>query len=160
MRPMAIGLKGDQAVAKFKLGEKDEALKLMKQAIIEAEQLNPEAGKSEKYCILILGNVILKMQEQVKQGISHKIDVQIVPGCCSNPEPPEETMKMKSPPFLVIWYQLAILETMTGINSGILKELRKRTRKQKILSCELSLNQYIMAKYVITVDINNLLSQR
>jgi len=154
MRPMAIGFKGDQAIAKFQLGEKDEALNLMHQAIIDAEQLNPEAGKNEKYCILSLGNVILWMQEQVKSGILFKKVINIVPGYCSE-KPPEKIMEIVSPPFLVYWYQLALLEAMMRINSDIIDELRKRTRKQKIISCELVLNYYLMAKYVITVDIEN-----
>jgi len=158
MRPMAIGLKGDQAFAQFQLGNKSETLNLMRQAFIDAEQLNPETGKNEKYCILILGNVILRMQKQVKAGLLPKIDDQIVPGCCSNPEPPEKIMEMASPPFLFLWYQLALLEAMMGINSGILDELRKRTGSQKILSCELILSLFIMAKYVITVDSENFFS--
>ena len=155
MRPMAIGLKGDQAVAQFQLGGKGEALNLMHQALIDAEQLNPEAGKKEKYCILSLGYAILWMQEQVKADLLPKIDDQIVPGCCSNPEPSEKIMERASPPFLLYWYQLALLEAMMGINSGIIDELRKRTRTQRILSCELVLNPFVMAKYIITADIEN-----
>ena len=158
MRPMAIGLKGDQALAQFQLGNKSETLNLMRQAIIDAEQLNPETGKKEKYCILIIGHVILWMQKQAKAYLLSKIDVPIVQGCCSNPEPSEEIMKMASPPFLAYWYHLANLEAMMGMNSGIINELRKRTRTQKILSCESVLSHYIMAKYVIAVDIENFFS--
>ncbi|MFC1739251.1 tetratricopeptide repeat protein [Planctomycetota bacterium] len=155
MRTMAIGLKGDQALAQFQLGEKGKALNLMHQAIIDAEQLNPETGINEKYCILILGNALLWMQEQVKPNLSSKKDFQIAAGSCSNPAPPEEIMERTSPPFMLLWYQLALLEVMMGINSGIIDELRKRTHTQKILSCELVINPFVMTKYVITSDIEN-----
>ena len=158
MRPMAIGLKGDLAIAQFQLGNKRETLNLMRQALIDAEQLNPETEKKEKYCIHILGHVVLWMQKQVKTDSLSKIDVPIVTGCCSNPEPSEKIMEMESPPFLFFWYQLAFLEAMMGMNSGIIDELRKHTRTQKILSCESVLSHYIMAKYVITVDVENFFS--
>ncbi len=158
MRAIAIGLKGDQALAQFQAIEKDDALTLMQQAITQAEKLNPEAGINEKYCILALGNAILWMQGQVEQNSSSKKDFQFAPGFCSKPEPPDKIMEMASPPYILLWYQLALLEVMIGANSGIMDDLRDRTRTQKILSCELILNLYIMAKYVITVDIENFFS--
>ena len=158
MRPMAIGLKGDQALAQFQLENKSETLNLMRKAIIDAEQLNPEKGKKEKYCIHSLGHAILWMQKQVKADLLSEIDAQIVQGFCSNPNPSEKVMEMASQPFLVYWYSLAFLEAMMGENSGIIDELRKRTHKQKILSCELVLNHYLMAKCIVTVDIENFFS--
>lgn len=156
--PMAIGLKGDRAVVEFQLGNKSEALNLMQQALIEAEQLNPEAGKNEKYCTLILGHIILWMQTQVKDDHLSEKDFTIFPGCCSNPDPSEKIMERQSQPMLVYWYHLAVLEVMLGVNSGILDELRKKTGTQKILSCELVLNSYLMKKYIISVDIDNFFS--
>lgn len=158
MRAIAIGLKGDQALAQFQAIEKDDALTLMLQAVTEAEKLDPEADINEKYCILALGNAILWMQEQVKQNSSSKKDFQFAPGFCSKPELSDETIEMTSPPYILLWYQLALLEVMIGANSGIMDDLRDRTRTQKNLSCELILNLYIMAKYVITVDIENFFS--
>lgn len=158
MWPMAVGLKGDWAVAEFQLGNKSEALNLIHQAIVDAEQIDPEAGKKEKYCRLVLGHLILWMQKQVRGYPVPGLEVPIVPGCCSNPEPSEEILELASPPFLAYWYQLALLEVMLGISSGILDELRKRTCKQKILSCELSLNYYLMAKHIISIDTDSFFS--
>ncbi|MBN1974988.1 MAG: hypothetical protein JW787_15210 [Sedimentisphaerales bacterium] len=152
MRPMAIGLKGDHAFAKFKSGNKREALNLMHQAIIDAEQLNPQLGKKQKYCRLILGNLILWMQEQVRGNPLLEGNIQIIPGCCSNPEPSEKIMEFASQPFLAYWYHLAILEAMLGMDSCVLKDLRKRTQTERILSCELYLNHQLMAKYIFTID--------
>ncbi|MBA7471440.1 hypothetical protein ES707_06746 [subsurface metagenome] len=156
--PMAIGLKGDRAVVEFQLGHKSEALNLMQQALIEAEQLNPEAGKNEKYCTLILGHIILWMQTQVKDGHLSEKDFKIIPGCCSNPDPSEKIMERQSQPMLVYWYHLAVLEVMLRVNSGIMDELRARTCTQRIKSCELVLNRYLMEKYIISVDIDNFFS--
>jgi len=98
------------------------------------------------------------MQKQMETVLSSKIDAQIVWGYCSNPEPSEKIMEMASPPFLAYWYYLALLEAMIGINSGIMNELRKRTRTQKILSFELVLNHFIMAKYITAVDVEKFFS--
>jgi hypothetical protein len=158
MRTMAIGLRGDQAVAEFQLGKKEEALNLILQAVVDAETLEPEAGKNEKYCIRSLGYMILWVQEQVKPNLLSQKDIQIVPGFCSNPEPSDEIMKMASQPFVGHWYQLALLEATMGIDSGIMGELRKRTSTQKILFFELILNRCVMAKYVIKLDTRHFLS--
>jgi hypothetical protein len=158
MWPMAVGLKGDWAVAEFQLGNKSEAVNLMHQALVDAEKLNPESGKKEKYCRLVLGHLILWMQEQIRGYPVPGLEVPIVTGCCSNPDPSEEILELASPPFLVYWYQLALLEVMLGMNLEILYELRKRTGTQRILSCELTLNHYLMAKHIISVDIDNFFS--
>ena len=158
IRPMAIGLEGDQAIVQFRLGNKREALNLMRQAIIDAEQLDPKAGKKEKYCIHILVHAILWMQEQVKNNSLSETDSQIITGCCSNPEPSERIMEMMTPPILFHWYQLAFLEIMMGLDANISDELRKRRRTQRILSCELLLNYHLMAKHITNIDMQNFFS--
>lgn len=158
MWPMAVGLKGDWAVAEFQLGNKSKAVNLMHQALVDAEQIDPEAGKKEKYCRLVLGHLILWMQEQVRGYPVPGLEVPIVPGCCSNPDPSEEILELASPPFLAYWYQLTLLEVMLEMDSGILDDLRKRTCTQRILSCELVLNHYVMAKHITSLDIDGFFS--
>ncbi len=159
MWAMAVGLKGDWAVAEFQLGNKSEAVNLMHQAIVDAEQIDPEVGKNEKYCRLVLGHLILWMQTQVRGHPVSGLEVPIFPGCCSNPEPSEEIVKkMASPPFVACWYQLAVLAMMLQMDSGILDDLRKRTSTQRILSCELALNFYLMAKHIISIDTDSFFS--
>lgn len=158
IRPMAIGLVGDQAIVQFRLGNKREALNLMRQAIIDAEQLDPKTGKNEKYCIHILVHAILWMQEQVKNNSLSETDSPIITGCCSNPEPSERIMEMMTPPILFHWYQLAFLEVIMGLDANISDELRKRRRTQRILSCELLLNYHLMAKHITNIDMQNFFS--
>jgi hypothetical protein len=61
---------------------------------------------------------------------------------------------LASPPFLVNWYQLAVLEAMLGIDLEILESLRERTREKKILACELALNSCVMANYIRAVNVD------
>jgi tetratricopeptide (TPR) repeat protein len=150
--PMAIGLKGDWAVAEFELGNRNEALNLMYQALIDAEQIDPDAGKKEKYCRRVLGAVIVWMQKQVCDEAVPVPGVAIFPGCCSYPNPPEEFLKLESGPFLFCWYHLASLEALLKADCGILDELRKRTGTERILFGELLLNHYIMAKHISLLD--------
>lgn len=156
--PMAVGLKGDWAVAEFQLGKKSEAVNLMHQALVDAEQIDSNAGKNEKYCRLVLGAVIVWMQKQVSDQAVPISGVAIFPGCCSNPNPPDEFLKLESRPFLAWWYQLATLEAMLKTDCGILDELKKRTDTQRILLGELLLNHHVMAKHISSLDTDGFFS--
>jgi len=158
MQRMAIGLRADCALVKFQSGDTGDAIQLIRQAIVDAEQLDPKADTKACFCRLMLPQVILWMESQVKKTTPARCDFQRVVGCCSNPDPPDRVMDMPCPPLLASWYHLAVLELMLRANYGIMSELRSRTRTHKILSCELILNYYVMAKYVLTVDIENFFS--
>ena len=150
---MATGLKGDCAVMTFRSGNKNRAIGLMRDALCEAEKLDPEERKDHRFCWLILLQATMWMQSQTKPGVFTERDFPMVAGCCSNPDPPDKVMDLAYPPLLVAWYELASVELQCAADVGVLAELRKRTRVHKILSCELSLNYHFMAKYVIAVDI-------
>jgi len=158
MRPMAIGLKADCALVKFRSGDAGDAIQLMREAILDTEQLKPEAGEKAEFCRLSISQVILWMQEQVKKSALTQFDFALVVGYCSNPDPPDKVMDMPCPPLLAAWYHLAVLELILRTDSAILAELRKRTSTHRIISCELMLNFHLMAKYVITVDIETFFS--
>ncbi|OHB60302.1 MAG: hypothetical protein A2Y12_04315 [Planctomycetes bacterium GWF2_42_9] len=157
LQVMAIGLQGDQAYALFQLGDYSGALRLLREALLKAEQLNPKAGKTRKYCIMILGNLTLWIEKQLKRDLLD-FDVSTAIGCCSNPDPSDKVLELALPPFVVYWYQLAIVESMLTVETGILNELRQRTCNQKLLAYELVLNNYLMAKYILKKDVGNFLS--
>jgi len=155
---MAIGLKADCALVNFQSGNAADALQLMHEAILDTEQLKPEASEKAKFCRLCLSQLTLWMQLQVTKNVPVKCDFHAVVGHCSNPDPQDKVMSLPCPPLLAVWYHLAVLALMLRKDLTILAELRSRTSTQKILSCELILNHYIIAKYVITVDIENFFS--
>jgi len=158
MQRMAIGLKADCALVKFQSGDGGDAIELIRQAIMDAEQLDPKADTKAGFCRLVLPQLILWMQAQVKKIGPTQCDFPMVVGCCSNPDPPDRVIDMPCPPLLASWYELAVLELMLRTDSGIVGELRKRTSTHRIISCELALNYHLMAKYVITVDIERFFS--
>ncbi len=158
MLPMAVGLKADCAVAEFQMENYEEALRLMAQALRDGDEINPEAGPKEKYCALILGHVILWMRSQVQGSEWLGQDMAIVAGGCSQPEPPEEIMERTTPPKLLRWYLLAELEAELGINIGMIEELRKRTAGNEVISYESSLSISLMARKIISVDIDGFCS--
>jgi tetratricopeptide (TPR) repeat protein len=90
MRPMAIGLKADCALVKFQSGEAGDAIQLVREAILETEQLKPEVGKKAKFCRLCLYQVILWMQAQVWKSAPVQCDFTVLVGCCSNADPPDK----------------------------------------------------------------------
>jgi len=155
MWPMAVGLKGDSAFVEFKLGHHVEALKLTYQSLIDADRLDPEAGPEEKYCLVALGNLILWMRSEV-QGTRDSYDtICFRAGMCSNPQPLDDIMKLKSSPRLrlLAWYQLAELEVELRADIGVLEELQKRTTTTKIVLCEQSLIMQLLTGCIRTVDI-------
>jgi tetratricopeptide (TPR) repeat protein len=161
MRRMSVGLKADRALVKFQSGGRADAIRLVREAIIDAEQLDPKADTKAGFCGLTLPLVIVWMQAQVEKtpptGYA-QYDFPLLVGSCSNPDPPDTIMGTPYPPLLASWYQLTILELMLGADSGILSELRKRTSTREIVFCELVLNHYVMTKYIVAVDFDSFFS--
>ncbi|MBN2589827.1 MAG: hypothetical protein JXA96_08185 [Sedimentisphaerales bacterium] len=153
--PIILGLKIEQAVCQFKLENKHETLEIMQEVLIEAEHLNPNTGKKEKYFFLSYGNAILWMENQLKAKGSSQKNILIKPGIFSNPEISDNILEIKIPHYLAYWYQLAILETKMNENIGVIDELRKRTNIQKILFLELTLSMTLLEKDILTGNIKN-----
>ncbi|MBL7189908.1 MAG: hypothetical protein ISS70_26560 [Phycisphaerae bacterium] len=155
---MAVGLKADFAIVKFQSGDGGDAIELMRQTIMNAEQLDPKSDTKAGFCRVVLPQAILWMQSQAKKIRPTQLDFQMVVGSCSCPDPPDRVMDMPCPPLLAAWYHLAVLELMLRTDSAILAELRKRTSTHRIISCELALNYYLIAKHIIEVDIERFFS--
>ena len=158
MQQMAIGLKADRAIVKFQSGDYGYAIDLMRQAIMDAELLNTKADGNAGFCKFVISQVIIWMQSQVVKSAPVQYDFTAVIGFCSNPATPDKVMELPWPPLLAAWYHLAVLEQMLRTGSAILAELRKRTTKHRIISCELTLNYYLMAKHVIAADFEGFFS--
>jgi len=158
MQRMAIGLKAECAIVKFQSDKVRDSILLVRQAIIDAEQLDSEADKKGDFCRLMLLHVVNWMKSRVNNTHPTHSEFAMVVGSCSRPDPPDSIMEAPCPPLLASWYHLAILELVLEADYGILFELRKRTGAKRIMSCEVALNYYLMTKYVKAVDIESFLS--
>lgn len=149
--PMAAGLLADCAILEFKAGDYRTTVKYMIHALTEAENINPEKALNERFCIRVLGHTIMWMQSQLTDK-DFGFDFQVVHGCCSNPDPHEDIMKMETPPKLILWYQLAELEANLGVDEGVKEQLRERTKLKKHISSEIMLSFSLLARYIREKD--------
>ena len=151
--PMAAGLLADCAISEFKVGNYRKTVKCMAHALTEAENINPEKGLNERFCIRVLGHTIIWMQSQLTNK-DIGFDFQVFHGCCSNPDPHEDIMTMETPPKLILWYQLAELEADLGVDEGVKEQLRERTKFKKHINSEIMLSFSLLARYIREKDTN------
>jgi hypothetical protein len=149
--PMSAGLLADAAFVAFQENDFLNALTLLKQAILKAEKIDPDATGLDKYCLIILGHISAWMLERVEAGPTI---LELQAGVCSNPNPGEEILQRDAPRPLMLWYQLAILEVKLCINVGALRELRQRTRETGLFALEhlLARSQLIAAIKLLEPD--------
>ena len=74
----------------------------------------------------------------------------MLPGTCSNPEPPTSIVELPLGPLDLAWYMLAEAEISSGCDVGILKCLRSRLKDGPILMMEVKLRTRRL-----TMDVRN-----
>lgn len=124
---MAAGLLADQAISDFRCKHRKSALILASQALGWYESLDEQQtskGATNAHLIL-LANAILWMRQEV--GRSEYEGFIVVPGSCSEPTPHKDLTERPAPPFLLLWYQLAILESELNLDCGILAKLHEKS---------------------------------
>lgn len=154
MIPMSAGLLADAAVVALQDKDYGDALGLMKQAILKAEQIGPDPSGVAKYCLIALGHLGALMLECAEAG-TQTFDLKA--GVCSNPNPDEDILEREAPAPLMLWYQLAILESKLNLDVGGLLELRKRTTESNYFGLEFMLIQAMISAACKSTDIDALL---
>jgi tetratricopeptide (TPR) repeat protein len=139
MLPMAVGLLADRAVIEFRIGNRAQVVALLVQVLREAEKVNPEKGKKEKWCVIVIPHVILWLRSQAEGRAWHGLSMPIAFGCCSNPDPTDDIKSRPTPQMLFNWYHLGVLEVDLQVDQGALSELRNRTADAGFLSLEIEL---------------------
>lgn len=126
---MAAGLLADQAVSEFLRQNKKSALILATQALEWYESLGEQVGISASNAhLILLANAILWMRQEL--GRSEYEGFVVVPGSCSEPNPHADLAERPAPPFLLLWYQLAILESELNVDCGVLAKLNEKSGSQ------------------------------
>lgn len=151
MNVMGIGLGADAAVAAFESGGVERSLILIGQTLTELEGIDPRTSLRSIYCHNVVRHTLLWLTSRI-EDISVEVEgkpIILVPGCCSNPEPPEAIAKHPTAAMDIAWYMLAKLDVSARTNIGYAAQLRKRLGVNVILSLEFSLR---MRELVVNME--------
>jgi len=78
--------------------------------------------------------------------------IMMLPGTCSNPEPPASIVDLPLGPLDLAWYMLAEAEISSGRDVGIVRTLRSRLKDGPILVMEVSLRTRRIIRDVLNSD--------
>ena len=155
MKPMIAGLSADCAILAFDAGSNDEALDLMRRALLEADDLDPSAGLKQAYVKLIHLAAVLYMRGGAADFPAAR--QARVYGMCSDPEPQEWFRTQRQAQPLLVWYQLAVLEAETTRSRAVHTELRRRTASGGLLPLETMLASRLVEAAVRDLDVDRFL---
>jgi hypothetical protein len=141
MQAMAIGLEADRAVAAFKIGQIDRALQGMTSSVSGLADLDPEGSLRAAYCHRVIRHTVLWLETTMdeRETLIDGRPIAMLPGTCSNPEPPSAITSLPLGPLDLAWYMLAEAEISSGHDAGILRSLRQNLKDGPILFMEFEL---------------------
>jgi hypothetical protein len=130
MQIMAVGLEADRAVAYLESANVEEALRAMASCLKRLSKLDPSASLRAGYCHRVARHTILWMDSKIdnRETLIDGTPIQMLPGTCSNPEPPASILDLPLSPLDMAWYMLAEAEASSTGNAGIVESLNSRLR--------------------------------
>jgi tetratricopeptide (TPR) repeat protein len=155
MKPMTAGLLADCAILAFDAGNNDDALELMRRALLEADNLDPSAGLKEAFVKRVHLAAVLYMRGAAPDFPAAR-QARIY-GMCSDPEPQEWFRKQRQAQPLLVWYQLAELEAEMSQSRAVHTELRKRTASGGLRPLEIILASRFAEAAVRGLDVDRFL---
>src|SRR5207248_1329998 len=155
MTPMTAGLSADCAILAFDAGNNDEALDLMRRALLEADDLDPSTGLKQAFVKRIHLAAVLYMRGGAADFPAAR--QARVYGMCSDPDPQEWFRSQRQAQPLLVWYQLAELEAETSQSRAVYTELRKRTASGGLRPCEVMLASRLAEAAVRGLDVDRFL---
>lgn len=155
MTPMTAGLSADCAILAFDVGNNDEALDLMRRALLEADDLDPSAGLKQAFVKRVHLAAILYMRGGAPDFPAAR--QARVYGMCSAPEPQEWFRTQRQTQPLFVWYQLAELEAEISQSRAVYTELRKRTASGGLLPLETMLSSQLAEAAVRGLNVDQFL---
>ena len=104
------------------------------------------------YSHRVVRHTVLWMESQIdrRDTLIDGKPIGMLPGTCSNPEPPTSIVELPLGPLDLAWYMLAEAEISSGCDVGILKCLRSRLKDGPILMMEVKLRTRRL-----TMDVRN-----
>jgi tetratricopeptide (TPR) repeat protein len=154
MQTMAVGIEADRAVALLEIGKVEAALQAMASCLTRLAKIDPEGSLRAAYCHRVVRHTVLWMESKIDKEVS-LIDgkpIEILPGTCSNPEPPASIKDLPLGPLDLAWYMLAEAEISSERDVGIVKSLRSKLKDGPILVMEVALRHRWMTTDVLKSD--------
>ena len=118
---IGVGLRADAAVASFQAGDLEDALSLMKDALLSLSEIEPDSNLQSAHCHRLIRHAILWLQAKVESR-DIKIagePITMLPGACSNPEPVPAIEQRPLGHIDFAWYMLGGIELSCSLDVGI-----------------------------------------
>lgn len=139
---MKIGLRADEAVAKWCDGNRTAAVKLMNEALSDLAKVDPDDGFKQRALhrlVRFSGFWMYAEFNSLKETIQD-IEADMVIGCCSNPDPHRDLDAELVGSITMIKYLLAGVDLALGGNAGIWSdEVANYTETEALLAQECTL---------------------
>jgi hypothetical protein len=154
MRPMALGLMADKAVAQLMSGDPVGALRSLGEALTALPALDPNASLPAYYCHSIVRHAILWALARLSKDelLVEGEPPQMRPGWCSNPEPSDAILEKPLAPLEAGWYLLARADLATGNRAGIAANLTAHLAGRTIVQMEIMLAQDQIESAICAAD--------
>lgn len=154
MHVMAVGLRADTAVAALKAGNVKEALEAMAECLAKLQHIDSDSSLRAAYCHRVIRHAVLWMDSEIdnRQTTIGGRPITMLPGACSNPDPPAAIAESPLGPLDLAWYMLAEAEISSGIDAGIDRSLRSKLENGPVLFMEIEKGNRRIVRDVITTD--------
>lgn len=121
LKPFAVGLGADLALAEWRCGRAEAALEILSKAVVQSGDLEDTEALKVVYCRKAIGHACLWLHEQIT---AERYTIQGEPvaapaGFCSNPDPPESIRDLPPASIEGSLYLLAIAEIRLGGSVGV-----------------------------------------
>ncbi len=154
MHVMAAGLEADKAVASLMNGKVKDALETMAECLTKLQKIKPDSSLRAAYCHRVVRHTVLWMDAKIDQreALIGGKPIGMLPGTCSNPEPPSSITELPLGPLDLAWYMLAEAEISSGVDAGIDHSLRSRLQQGPILFMEVTKGNRRITRDVLKGD--------
>ncbi len=118
MTLMAIGLSVDEAIARYRGGEKEKPVMLLRDALFALEHAPSEGSLRNSALKVFVPHTISWLNSKVR-GEAGIVDAAVPPGMNSNPNPDGQVGDLRRGDMDVVWLILEGVERLFDINAGI-----------------------------------------
>jgi hypothetical protein len=154
MQAMSVGLEADRAVALLEIGDVKAALQAMASCLTRLARIDAAESLRAAYCHRVVRHTVLWMDSKIdkRETLIDGEPIGMLPGTCSNPEPPASIAELPLGPLDLAWYMLAEAEIASGRDVGIVKSLRSKLKDGPIPFMEVALRNRWITMDVLRSD--------